>query len=111
MLGHFVAAAARARPEIELVLPWRRTEDAAVLARALRDGGIPNVTVDQQVDDVPFDADDWAGIVFGSALRRIADDLGPQAACVVEESARWAREQRVASVRVAVNYATATKTR
>jgi ubiquinone/menaquinone biosynthesis C-methylase UbiE len=111
MLGHFIEAAAQARPEIELVLPWRRTENPVVLARALHDGGIANLTVEQQIDAIPFDADDWAGIVLGSALRRIAVDLGPEAAGVLGNNARWAREQRVASLRVAVNYATATKTR
>jgi ubiquinone/menaquinone biosynthesis C-methylase UbiE len=109
MLGRFIAAAGRARPDIERVLPWRRTEDPAVLARALRDGGVVDVTVRQEVGEIPFRAEDWAAIVMGSGLRRIAVDLGPQAAGVLEDSARWAREQQVTAVRVAANYATALK--
>lgn len=109
VLSHFIDGAARVRPDIELVVPWRRTESAAILAKVFHDAAIAGVRITQDVDDVPFRAEDWPTIVMGSGLRRIAVDLGPQSADVVTGTERWAREQRLTTVRVSSLYATASK--
>jgi ubiquinone/menaquinone biosynthesis C-methylase UbiE len=109
MLDRFLEAAGRARPDIERVVPWRRTEDPEVLARALREGGVDTLRIEQETLDIPFRPEDWPVIVMGSGLRRIAADLGDQAAAVLADNDRWAREQRITSVRVGANYASARK--
>ena len=109
VLGCFVAAAARARPEIERILPWRRAEDPALLERILRRPGAADVRVATDIDDVPFDAEDWPSIVMGSGLRRIATDLGPLAEAVIGETVSWATNRGLTSVRVSANYAVAVK--
>jgi ubiquinone/menaquinone biosynthesis C-methylase UbiE len=108
MLDRFLEAAGRARPDIERVVPWRRTE---VLAQALRNGGVPAaaVRIEQEALDIPFSPEEWPTIVMGSGLRRIAVDLGEAAAGVLADNDRWAREHRVTSVRVGVIYASARK--
>ncbi len=111
MLERFVEVAARERPGIEFVLPWRRTEDPGVLAGTLRDGGVEDVHVTQETHHVPFLAADWSAIVLGSGLRRIAVDLDRAAPGVLSECERWARQHDVSSVAVSVNYATAVKRR
>jgi ubiquinone/menaquinone biosynthesis C-methylase UbiE len=109
MIGQFVDESAKARPDIELVLPWRRTEDRAVLEEVLRLGDIPDPVVSSEVRDIPFEVGDWWLIVMGSGLRRIAVDLGDAASAVRAKNEQWAREHNVTSVRVAANYAFATK--
>jgi SAM-dependent methyltransferase len=109
MIGRFVEQAARSRPDIELVLPWRRTQDPAALERILRDGGVLPLSVSAEATDIPFTPEDWWTIVMGSGLRRIAVDLGDSAQVVREDNERWAREQGLTSVRVDGIYATAVK--
>lgn len=109
VLSHFIDVAGRARPDIELVVPWRRTERAEILAKVFHDAAIAGVRIAQDVDDVPFRAEDWPTIVMGSGLRRIAVDLGPQSADAVTGTERWAREQHFTTVRVSSLYATASK--
>ena len=109
VLQHFVTRAGQARPDIERVLPWRRTEDPAALQRALDDGGVSGVRMETEVVDIPFVADDWRAIVMGSGLRRIAVDLGDAFEDVLADTVRWIHAQRITSVRVGVNYASARK--
>jgi SAM-dependent methyltransferase len=109
VLGRFIEEAGRVKPDIELVLPWRRTEDPDVLVETLRLGGVTNVEVTSKRDDVPFVPEDWRAIVMGSGLRRIAADLGSQADTVIAGTERWAREHEVTTVRVSSTYAMAVK--
>jgi ubiquinone/menaquinone biosynthesis C-methylase UbiE len=109
MLDRFLDAAGRARPDIERVVPWRRADDPDVLARALRDGGVSGVRIEEETVDISFSPDEWPTIVMGSGLRRIALDLGEQVAAVLSDNDRWARAHRVTSVRVGANYASARK--
>jgi hypothetical protein len=109
MLERFVEEAARVRPDIELVLPWRRTEDPDVLAEALRKGRVRGVEIRTRVDDIPFEPGDWRTIVMGSGLRRIANDLGGKLPDVLAACERWARERSVTTVRVSSMYAVAEK--
>lgn len=109
VLSHFIDAARRARPDIEIVLPWRRTERPEVLARIFQDAGIPAVRIREDVDDVAFRPEDWTSIVMGSGLRRVAADLGHQRAAVLAETEQWARGRQITTVRVSSSYATAVK--
>lgn len=109
MLEHFVDAVAHVRPDIEGILPWRRTEDPNVLARVLHDGSVTNVHVDQERYEIPFNPGDWRTIVMGSGLRRMAVDLGAAASEVLDTCERWAHDQQLSRVVVSANYATAVK--
>ena len=104
-----VEAVGRARPDVERVLPWRRTERREIHDAIFRDAGIPHVQIHQQIDDIPFDPQDWTTIVMGSALRRMAVDLGDRAAEVIRDTEGWARHERLTSVRVSSLHATAIK--
>lgn len=109
MLDRFVTAVREQQPGLEIVLPWQRTEDPAVLQQVMSDAGIPGAAITSRVEDIPFDVADWWTIVMGSGLRSTALKLGPTAATVREDNERWAREQAVASVRISSNYALATR--
>jgi ubiquinone/menaquinone biosynthesis C-methylase UbiE len=109
ILSHFVDAAGRARPDIERILPWRRAESSDLLEHILREAGAEDVRVETDLDDLPFSADDWPLIVMGSGLRRIAQDLGPQADGVIRDTVEWARSEGLTSVRVTSHYALAVK--
>jgi ubiquinone/menaquinone biosynthesis C-methylase UbiE len=111
VLEVFTEIARRARPDMELILPWRRTEDPGLLAQTLRDGGVEGVGVSQETIRVPFRAEDWRSIVMGSALRQVAADLGPAADRVLTDTEHWAGAQSLTTVAVTVNYATAVKPR
>lgn len=111
VLGYFVDTARAARPGIELILPWRRTEDPEVLGRTMLDAGVEGAQIVREVESVPFRIEDWRTIVMGSALRRIAEDLGPACEGVLEETERRARDEHVSTVTVGANYATAAKPR
>lgn len=70
-----------------MILPWRRADNLAVLAQALRDGGIEDVRVTRE--RYPLPPSDWPLIVMGSGLRRIAVDLGAAAPDVLAACERW----------------------
>jgi SAM-dependent methyltransferase len=109
MLERFVIAVQQQRPDLDVVLPWRRTEDPAVLQQVMSDAGIPGALITSRVDDIPFEVADWWTIVMGSGLRSTALQLGEAAATVREDNERWAREQAITSVRISSNYALAAK--
>jgi SAM-dependent methyltransferase len=109
MLEYFVDAVEHTRPDIERILPWRRTEDPALLAQVLRDGGLEDVRVTQERYEIPFSPSDWRIVVMGSGLRRIAIDLGASAPEVLDTCERWARARELSHVVVSANYAMAVK--
>jgi ubiquinone/menaquinone biosynthesis C-methylase UbiE len=109
VLAEFLQAAGRARPDIERVVPWRRIERAEILHAVFAQAGVSHVRVEQQTDVLPFQPEDWTTIVMGSGLRRMAVDLGDQAAEVIGQTETWARDRRLATVRVSSLYATAVK--
>lgn len=58
-------------PAVEVLEPWRRTEDASVLSDILKTAGIDNVTIETRDDRLPLRSpDDWWRIVMGSGFRR-----------------------------------------
>jgi ubiquinone/menaquinone biosynthesis C-methylase UbiE len=54
--SRFAEVVKRQRPDIEIVLPWRRTEDARVLRSTLEQAGIPDVQVTTESADLPIEA-------------------------------------------------------
>jgi ubiquinone/menaquinone biosynthesis C-methylase UbiE len=109
MIGRFVETTQRLRPEIDVVLPWKRAEDAETLRRVLIDGGIEEPQVLTETETIPFSAADWWTIVMGSGLRNTAVALGADAEEVRADNERWARDSGLTSVRVGANYAIAQK--
>jgi ubiquinone/menaquinone biosynthesis C-methylase UbiE len=80
----FVEAVGQVAPWLEVVQPWRRTEDASVLRRIFADAGLGEVTIDACDDTVVLrSADDWWRIVMGSGLRRTVTCLGHDLAAEV----------------------------
>lgn len=67
----FVQAVDDLAPDVEVLQPWRRTEDVAVLRGVFEAAGIADVAVATQDDRLPLrSADDWWRIVMGSGFRR-----------------------------------------
>jgi SAM-dependent methyltransferase len=109
MLGEFVAEAARQQSGIEVILPWRRTENPDILQGVLEDGGVRDIQISEELNELPFEPDDWWNIVMGSGLRRTAELLGDNANRVRDSNDIWARANAIDSLRVRVNYAIAVK--
>jgi ubiquinone/menaquinone biosynthesis C-methylase UbiE len=107
--SRFADAVKRQRPDIEIVLPWRRTEDARVLQSTLEQAGVPGVQVTTESSDLPIEPDYWWTVVMGSGFRHTAEQLGAAAEIVRQDNEEWARTERIDSIRVPANYATATK--
>ena len=82
--GVFVEAVREVAPGLEVVQPWRRTEQESVLRGIFHQAGVGEVTIETDDDTVPLaSAGDWWRIVMGSALRRAVVDLGPELAAEV----------------------------
>jgi ubiquinone/menaquinone biosynthesis C-methylase UbiE len=107
--GRFAEAVKRQRPEIEIVLPWRRTEDARFLRSTLEQAGVPDVHVTTESSDLPIEPEYWWTVVMGSGFRHTAEQLGPAAEIVRTDNEDWARTNRIDTIRVTANYAMATK--
>ena len=68
-------------PTVEVLEPWRRTEDAAVLSDIFETAGIDGVTIETRDDELPLRSpDDWWRIVLGSGFRRTLAALDEPAA-------------------------------
>lgn len=111
MFDVFLDAVRAERPDLELSIPWQRTENPDTLRTMLRDAGVPDPTVSDEV--TPMDLPDptaWWSIVRGTGIRRIEMELDEDTSARI----RRANEQRIAdqkltSLVLGVNYATATK--
>jgi len=58
-------------PHVEVLQPWRRTEDPSVLSSILETAGIEPVTIETHDDHLPLHSPDhWWRIVMGSGFRR-----------------------------------------
>ena len=67
----FVEAVGDLAPQVEVLQPWRRTEDPSVLGAVLETAGIEPVTIETHDDHLPLRSpDDWWRIVMGSGFRR-----------------------------------------
>lgn len=80
----FVEAVGAVAPGLEVVQPWRRTEEPSVLRGIFDDAGVGGVTIETDDDTLPLpSADDWWRIVMGSGLRRTVAALGDDRAAQV----------------------------
>jgi ubiquinone/menaquinone biosynthesis C-methylase UbiE len=106
----FVDAVQQIRPDVEVVEPWRRTDDPAVVGR-LFDGLGADVSIETEDERLPLpSADDWWRIVMGSGLRRTITSLRREEAAEVRARCnRFVEEHRVHEVVLRGHYALARK--
>jgi ubiquinone/menaquinone biosynthesis C-methylase UbiE len=107
--NRFAEAVKRERPEIEVVLPWRRTEDPGVLRSTLEQGGVQEVRVITESVELPIEPEYWWTVVMGSGFRHTAEQLGEAAERVRADNENWARTSGIDKIRVTANYALATR--
>jgi ubiquinone/menaquinone biosynthesis C-methylase UbiE len=107
--SRFIDAVKRQRPDIEIVLPWRRTEEAGVLSSTLEQAGVPDVQVVTESYDLPIEPEYWWTVVMGSGFRHTAEQLGPVAEIVRSDNQDWAWANGIEKIRVTAHYALATK--
>jgi ubiquinone/menaquinone biosynthesis C-methylase UbiE len=107
--SRFAEAVRRERPDNEIVLPWRRTEDPELLQSTLEQGGVEGVRVTTVSYDLPIEADYWWTVVMGSGFRHTAEQLGPLAEVVRKDNEDWARNEGIDRIRVTANHAMAVK--
>jgi hypothetical protein len=107
MRDAFLEAVRDVRPDVEVVEPRRRTEDAATIAAVFENAGVP-VEIETEDEPLPFrGGDDWWRIVMGPGLRRTAVALGDDVAEVRARCDRFAEERRVDEVVLQAHYALA----
>ena len=67
----FVETVAELAPDVEVLQPWRRTEDVSVLRGVCEAAGLPDVDIVTDDDRLPLRSpDDWWRIIMGSGFRR-----------------------------------------
>ena len=67
----FVETVAELAPAVEVLQPWRRTEDLSVLRGVFEAAGIADVDIVTDDDRLPLRSpDDWWRIIMGSGFRR-----------------------------------------
>ena len=70
MYEQFVDAALREKPDLDVDVPWRRTQDVSRMADFFRDAGIRSVTIEHEISHIPVEApQDWWDIVMGTGIR------------------------------------------
>jgi len=107
MRDAFVEAVRDVRPDIEVVEPWRRSDDPATFAGVFEAAGVA-VEIETEDEHLPFaGGGDWWRIVMGSGLRRTAVGLGADAAEVRARCDRFADENGVDEVVLQAHYALA----
>ena len=109
MRDAFLEAVHELRPDVEVVEPWRRTEDPATFAGVFAAADVP-VEIETEDEPLPFGGgDDWWRIVMGSGVRRTAVALGEDAAEVRARCDRFAEQNGVGEVVLQAHYAVARK--
>jgi hypothetical protein len=67
----FVEAVGDLAPGVDVLEPWRRTEDVDLFRQLFETAGIADVSIETDDDRIPLrSADDWWRIVMGSGFRR-----------------------------------------
>jgi ubiquinone/menaquinone biosynthesis C-methylase UbiE len=80
----FVGIVNDVAPELEVIEPWRRTEDASLLRGIFDAAGVDDVAVTTEDERLPLSSpDDWWRIVMGSGFRHTVIALGEERAAVV----------------------------
>jgi ubiquinone/menaquinone biosynthesis C-methylase UbiE len=107
MRDAFLEAVREVRPDVEVIEPWRRTEDPATFAAVFESAGVP-VDIETEDEPLPFGGgNDWWRIVMGSGLRRTAVALGDDAAEVRARCDRFVEDNGVDEVVLQAHYALA----
>ena len=76
----FVEAVSHEDPDADVVEPWSRVRTEAQLRELFTEAGLPEVSIEERVDDLPLaSAEDWWRIVMGSGLRATVRGLHPDA--------------------------------
>lgn len=77
----FVETVAELAPDVEVLQPWRRTEDVSVFRGVFEAAGISDVDIVTDDDRLPLRSpDDWWRIIMGSGFRRTVAALDESAA-------------------------------
>lgn len=108
-IDEFLAEAKRLRPDVEVIAPWRRAEDPALLRTVIEAACVPGTTIETESADIPCTPDDWWDVVMASGLRAGALALGDDAPRVREANTAWAQANGITTIRSTANYAVATK--
>lgn len=111
MFDVFLDAVRVERPDLDPVIPWRRTEDPRRLSEALKSAGVESATITDTVTEMELSGPDaWWQIVRGTGIRRIEMELTESESDRVRESnARWLVNHRIDRLELGVNYAKAVK--
>lgn len=111
LIDAYREAVRRERPDLEITLPWERTNEPDIVRRILSEAGVDRAEITLEIEHLPLPSpDDWWRLVMGTGLRRYVMELGPEAADPVRiHNTAWARENDVTSVDLSVIYAVATK--
>lgn len=96
----FVQTVAELAPEIEVLQPWRRTEDVAIFRRVFEDAGIAKVAIETHDDRLPLRSpEDWWRIVMGSGFRRTVAALDDAVAAELRRRCdAYIVEQRITEI-------------
>ncbi|WP_131766620.1 class I SAM-dependent methyltransferase [Candidatus Protofrankia californiensis] len=111
MFDVFLDAVRAERPDLELSIPWQRTEDPDTLRTMLLDAGIPNPAVTDELTPMALpNPQAWWRIVRGTGIRRIEMELDDDTSARVRRAnEQWIVDHELTSLVLGVNYATATK--
>ncbi len=111
MYQQFVDAALEENPDLNVDVPWRRTQDINQMAEYFRDAGVGSVAIEHEVATLPFTSpEDWWRIVMGTGIRRLAMDLTPEGLERVHaKNLQWMASHDISSVEFGVIYCRARK--
>ena len=96
----FADAVRELAPGVDVLEPWRRTEDVELFRRLFETAGIADVTIETDDDRIPLpSADDWWRIVMGSGFRRTVAALDePTADAVRRRCTAYIDEHRIDAI-------------
>ena len=109
----FVALVGDVAPELEVIEPWRRTEDASVLRGIFDAAGVDDVAITTEDDRLPLPSpDDWWRIVMGSGFRHTVIALGDARAATVRAGCdAYIRDHGIDEIVIRTHYALARRHR
>ena len=103
----FVETVRELAPHVDVLEPWRRTENPSVLSAIFEAAGIEPVTIETHDDRLPLRSpDDWWRIVMGSGFRRTVAGLDePTAREVRRRCDAYIRDHHLAQIINRTHYA------